>query len=104
MQKDELDLLEVLKFELQFLEDGGYGRSPRMPSRGPCGSKSPSFPAAKIAEELPVFARPLRDLQRQDDQPSLTTPAGGYNNRHKRTSVREPGSTSFSYSGGSSDR
>ena len=29
MQKDERDPLEVLKFELQFLEDGGYGRSPR---------------------------------------------------------------------------
>jgi hypothetical protein len=29
MQKDERDLLEVLKFELKFLEDGGYGRSPR---------------------------------------------------------------------------
>lgn len=28
MKKDERDLLEVLKFELQFLEDGGYGRSP----------------------------------------------------------------------------
>jgi hypothetical protein len=30
MQKDERDLLEVLKFELQFLEHGGYGRSQRM--------------------------------------------------------------------------
>lgn len=29
MQKHERDLLEVLKFELKFLEDGGYGRSPR---------------------------------------------------------------------------
>lgn len=29
MQKDERDLLEVLKFELKFLADGGYGRSPR---------------------------------------------------------------------------
>lgn len=29
MQKDERDLLEVLKFELKFLEDGGYERSPR---------------------------------------------------------------------------
>ncbi len=29
MQKDERDLLEVLKFELAFLEKGGYGRSPR---------------------------------------------------------------------------
>jgi hypothetical protein len=33
MQKDERDLLEVLKFELEFLEDGGYGRSPKMPWR-----------------------------------------------------------------------
>jgi hypothetical protein len=33
MQKDERDLLEVLKFELQFLEDGGYGRSARTPWR-----------------------------------------------------------------------
>jgi hypothetical protein len=31
MQKDERDLLEVLKFELEFLEQGGYGRSPRTP-------------------------------------------------------------------------
>ena len=29
MQKDERDLLEVLKFELQFLKDGGYGRAPK---------------------------------------------------------------------------
>jgi len=33
MQKDERDLLEVLKFELDFLEKGGYGRSPREPWR-----------------------------------------------------------------------
>ena len=33
MQKDERDLLEVLKFELQFLEDGVYGRSPSAPWR-----------------------------------------------------------------------
>ena len=31
MHKDERDLLEVLKFELDFLEKGGYGRSPREP-------------------------------------------------------------------------
>jgi len=29
MQKDERDLLDVLKFELSFVEKGGYGRSPR---------------------------------------------------------------------------
>lgn len=33
MDKDERDLLEVLKFELNFLEKGGYGRSPREPWR-----------------------------------------------------------------------
>jgi peroxiredoxin-like protein len=34
------------------------------------------FPAVKIEEELPVSARPLRDLRRQNDPRSLTTPAG----------------------------
>lgn len=33
MKKDERDLLEVLKFELEYLEQGGYGRSPRAPWR-----------------------------------------------------------------------
>ena len=30
-KKDQRDLLEVLKFELSFLEQGGYGRSVRTP-------------------------------------------------------------------------
>lgn len=33
MTHDEQDLLELLKFELKFLEDGGYGRSPHTPWR-----------------------------------------------------------------------
>ena len=33
MHRDERDLLEVLKFELNFFEKGGYGRSPREPWR-----------------------------------------------------------------------
>lgn len=33
MAKDDRDLLDVLKFELRFLEDGGYGRSPHAPRR-----------------------------------------------------------------------
>ena len=33
MHKDERDLLQVLRFELEFLEKGGYGRSPRQPWR-----------------------------------------------------------------------
>jgi len=35
MIKDDRDPLEVLRFELRFLEDGGYGRSPRAPRRPP---------------------------------------------------------------------
>jgi len=33
MTQEKRDLLDLLKFELKFLEDGGYGRSPRMPWR-----------------------------------------------------------------------
>jgi hypothetical protein len=33
MAKDQREALEVLRFELQFLEKGGYGRSPRTPWR-----------------------------------------------------------------------
>jgi hypothetical protein len=35
MAKDERDLLGLLRFELKFLEDGGYGRSPHAPWRRP---------------------------------------------------------------------
>lgn len=31
MAKDDRDILEILKFELDFLEHGGYGRSVRTP-------------------------------------------------------------------------
>jgi len=33
MPTDERDLLDVLKFELAFLQHGGYGRSPRTPQK-----------------------------------------------------------------------
>jgi len=33
MPADRRDLLEILKFELRFLEDGGYGHSPHSPQR-----------------------------------------------------------------------
>jgi hypothetical protein len=35
MAQHESDLLELLKFELKFIEDGGYRRSPHMPWRSP---------------------------------------------------------------------
>ncbi len=35
MAQDARDILDVLRFELSFLQDGGYGRSPRTPWRAP---------------------------------------------------------------------
>jgi hypothetical protein len=35
MAQDRRDVLDVLRFELNFLLDGGYGRSPRTPWRAP---------------------------------------------------------------------
>lgn len=35
MTQDDRDILDLLKFELNFLEDGGYGRSPQSPWRAP---------------------------------------------------------------------
>jgi len=35
MALDDRDILDVLRFELGFVEDGGYGRSPRTPWRAP---------------------------------------------------------------------
>lgn len=35
MAQDNRELLEALRFELSFLEDGGYGRSPHTPWRPP---------------------------------------------------------------------
>jgi hypothetical protein len=45
MSHDEHEMLELLKFELKFVEDGGYGRSPRTPWRPPyILEDSPSCP------------------------------------------------------------
>src|ERR1700752_645757 len=35
MAQDGRDILDVLRFELSFLQDGGYGRSPRTAWRAP---------------------------------------------------------------------
>jgi hypothetical protein len=35
MTEDGRDILDILRFELNFLLDGGYGRSPRAPWRAP---------------------------------------------------------------------
>lgn len=45
MAQDGRDILDVLKFELNFLLDGGYGRSPHAPWRAPAVFEdSPSCP------------------------------------------------------------
>jgi hypothetical protein len=45
MTQDDQETLELLKFELKFVEDGGYGRSPRTPWRPPyIFEDSPSCP------------------------------------------------------------
>jgi hypothetical protein len=45
MAQHEHEILELLKFELKFVEDGGYGRSPRTPWRPPyIFEDSPSCP------------------------------------------------------------
>jgi len=35
MSNNNRDLIEALRFELKFVEDGGYGRSPHAPWRAP---------------------------------------------------------------------
>jgi hypothetical protein len=52
MTYDERDILDILRFELSFLEDGGYGRSPHAPWRAPA-----------IFEDSPIcpnFCDPVR--------------------------------------------
>lgn len=81
MGKDDRDLLAVLKFELRFLQDGGYGRSPRAPwraalifedsrvcihydaraDRAPCSEclLMPFVPAERRSEKIPCRHVPL---------------------------------------------
>lgn len=83
MAKDNRDPLEVLKFELEFLEAGGYGRSPRTPrnptlvfedslscmnyhnkdNRQPCDDclLMQFVPAAQRREEIPCRHIPLNE-------------------------------------------
>jgi hypothetical protein len=107
MQKDERDLLEVLKFELEFLEQGGYGRSPRTPWRpqyifedsltcmnydskenpGPCNDcvLMHLVPSERRAERIPcrhipfnVSAETLDSLYRHGDQNEIEEAVGNW--------------------------
>lgn len=81
MARDDRNLLEALKFELGFLEKGGYGRSPRTPWRpqlmfedsptcmnydskhnpGPCSNcvLMQLVPAGRRSEKIPCRHIPL---------------------------------------------
>jgi hypothetical protein len=105
MYKDERDLLEVLKFELEFLEKGGYGRSPREAWRPryifedsptcvnydckenpePCGScvLTQLVPPELRNEKIPCRHIPLNGLgenldalYRYDEQPEIEQTVG----------------------------
>ena len=107
MRKDERDLLEVLKFELQFLEDGGYGRSPKTPWRpqyifedsltcmnydcndhpGPCRDcvLTHLVPPERRSEEIPcrhipfnVSGETLDSLYRYSDQNEIEETVGSW--------------------------
>jgi hypothetical protein len=113
MHKDERDLLEVLKFELQFLEDGGYGRSPRSPWRpqyifedsltcmnydskenpGPCSDcvLMQLVPPKRRSEKIPcrhipfnVSGETLDSLYRHGDQNEIEETVGSW----LRTTIR----------------
>ena len=100
MAKDERDILELLKSELDFIEKGGYGRSVRTPWKAtsafresltcvnyalpekthPCSECHliDFVPADKRGEELPCHAIPLNaagdtleSLERAENQTKL---------------------------------
>ena len=107
MRKDERDLLEVLKSELEFLEQGGYGRSPRTPWRpryifedsltcmnynsrenpAPCTDcvLMHLVPSERRSEEIPcryipfnVSAETLDSLYRHSDQNEIEEAVGNW--------------------------
>jgi hypothetical protein len=84
MAKDERDLLEVLKFELAFLEQGGYGRLPREAWRSRLiFLDSPTCANFNTAEKVPCQECGLMPLVAEDARESKVpcehiplTPAG----------------------------
>jgi len=107
MQKDERDLLEVLKFELQFLENGGYDSSSRTSWRpqyvfedsracmnydskenpGPCSDcvLMQLVPPERRSEKIPCRHIPFNEsgetldsLYRQSDQNEIEETVGGW--------------------------
>lgn len=80
MAQDNRDILDILKFELSFLEDGGYGRSPRSPWRAPAifedSPSCPNFcdPARPHACESCRLEQFVPDGQKQESIPCRFIP------------------------------
>ena len=102
MAKDDRDILEVLQAELDFIEKGGYGRSPRTPWKAkssfqdsltcinypylekvhPCNECHliDFVPGSRRSEEIPCHFIPLNEsgetleqLESEDNQEKLET-------------------------------
>jgi hypothetical protein len=100
MAKDDRDILELLRTELDFIEKGGYGRSPRTPWKATSPFRDSLtcvnyalpekahacaechlidfVPTDKRGEEIPCHAIPLNaagdtveSLESKDNQPKL---------------------------------
>ena len=80
MAQDDRDILDILKFELSFLEDGGYGRSPHAPWRAPAIFEDspicPNFcdPARPHACENCLLEQFVPDRQRKESIPCRFIP------------------------------
>lgn len=117
MAQDKRDILDILRFELSFLLDGGYGRSPRAPWRAPaifedspvcpnfCDPLHPNrcdecllsefVPAEQVKEPIPCRFIPLNkdgvtveDLYRTGSQAEMEQALeSGFATRLRRSSV-----------------
>jgi len=80
MAEDTRDILDVLRFELRFLEDGGYGRSPHTPWRPPAifedSPACPNFsdPARPHACETCLLEKFVPENRRSESVPCRFIP------------------------------
>ena len=80
MAQDGRDILDVLRFELSFVLDGGYGRSPHAPWRAPAifedSPVCPNFcdPARSHACENCLLEQFVPEGQRQESIPCRFIP------------------------------
>jgi len=87
MAKDDRDILELLKFELNFLEQGGYGRSVRTPWK-PTSAFQDSISCINLGD--PARTRPCSECLLMDFVP---TEAHGENVPCHHIPLNEKGET-----------